>query len=325
MFRYNVEYLKDEKGAVPVGKKCGRLVDIMLDENFSAIRSQIATDFRSTLISSVEIPLSDEPYSVKYRIEGEEEAGENAKTYQLRIQKTGTLTISELINYLTSSNAGAMLASKEEIIQALNIVVGNYPKSSSHVFSVGANRHYPSQPDHTDKWDLGAGLNAIRGFFVSVRAATARIIVNVQVKNTPCYRPGRLDQLIREFGQVHGPNRVELDKFLKRLRVRVTHIVRKSKTGKEIPRIKVISGIATPRDGREQPKPPRVKMYGATAEGVEFFLNSPGTSSEPPKAGGKKKGKKGKGPAGAPAAAPSEGQYISVFEFFRQSEFPQLL
>lgn len=146
--------------------------------------------------------------------------------------------------------------------------------------------------------------------------------MNVQVKNTPCYQPIRLDNLIQEFLNERSHGLLNLDKFLKRLRVRITHIVRKNKSGKEIPRVKVISGIATPKDGGDQPNPPCVTKYVATADQVKFFLNSEG--SEAPPAGGNKKGKKGKGPGGKPGdAPPSDGKYISVAEFFKQSKYPE--
>lgn len=328
LFRYNVEFQKDEKGVEPVGKKCGRLIDILLEENFAAVRNKIATDFRSTMVSSAEIPFSDEPYRVQYRLEGEEEAGEHAKTYRVRIQSTGTLTVSELMNYLTSSNAGDLLGSKEEVIQALNIVVGNYPKSASHIFSMGANKHYPHKGELYENFNLNCGLEALRGFFVSVRAATARLLVNVQVKNTPCYQPIRLDHLMQDFtrGNRSAYTTSGLDRFLKRIRVQVTHIVRKTKSGKEIPRVKVISGLATQRDGQGQPNPPIVSGYGAGPDKVQFFLSPPESSGGPP-AGGAKKGKKGKPqPGGKPGGGQSsDGGYITVSDFFKQSEYPRLL
>lgn len=147
LFRYNIVFGPDDKGATPVGRKCGRLVDIFLEENFSAIRDKIASDFRSTFLSSVEIPLSDKKYTMRYRMEGEDEPTDRAKTYDAIVKSTGTIAVSELMNYLTSSVAGTMLFTKEEMIQALNIVVGNYPKASRHILSVGANRHYPHQGD----------------------------------------------------------------------------------------------------------------------------------------------------------------------------------
>ncbi|KAK2767510.1 hypothetical protein FQN54_003667 [Arachnomyces sp. PD_36] len=317
LFRYNIELLGDGTGAAPVGKKCGRLIDLLLEENFPDYRTKIATDFRSTLVSSVEVPFSEELYNVTYRAEGEDEPSARAKTYRARIQSTGTLTMTELINYLTSSNAGAILQSKEEVIQALNIILGHYPKSSPHIMSLGANKHYPLLTEPRNEFSLGSGLNALRGFFVSVRAATGRLLVNVQVKNTPCYQQGPLRDMIRDFQHGSGNRFSDLERFLKRVRVRVTHIPAKKnkKTGEAIPRIKTIFGLATPRDAHGQTNRPKVASYGASAKGVEFFLNPPEGSTEPSPASGNKKGKKGKGPSLGAAS----GGYISVADFFMKT------
>ena len=295
LFRYSVDIEKGKNDKKPVGKKSGRIIELLLEENFSQVKDTIATDYRSTLIASSEIPLSDQPYRVTYREEGASEAREYAITHRISVKKTGTLTVSDLLNYLTSTNAGAILESKDEVIQALNIVVGNYPKSNPGILSVGANRHYPFEGGLCEKRPLGVGLEAMRGFFVSVRAATARLLVNVQVKHTACYEPVRLDVLMRSFCNVHGFNNLfELERFIKLLRVRLPHLTKKGKDGKGIPKTVTILGLATPNDGRELEKPPLVSKYGSGANKVQFFYN--------PQAG-------------------SAGEYITIEAFFKRSEY----
>ena len=89
-----------------------------------------------------------------------------------------------------------------EIIQALNIVVGHHSKEASHIASVGANNRLDAAQSDTP--DLGAGLTALRGFFVSVRATTARVLVNVQVKHGAFYDDGPLDKLMQAFMLQNG-------------------------------------------------------------------------------------------------------------------------
>jgi hypothetical protein len=219
-----------------------------------------------------------------------------------------------------------MFKSKEEIIQALNIVVGHCPKAASNIFSIGANKHFQVASDGSDSMSLGGGLQAIRGFFVSVRAATARILLNVQVKHTACYDEGPLAQLIPAYTQENGPNMVRLGNFLKRVRVEVTHIIRKNKKGEKIPRIKPIVALATPGDGHGLPHPPIVPRFAAGSKEVKFFLESPGNQpgitpspSTGKAASGTGKGK-GKGKSKKPeAAGPApQGAYISVYDFFKR-------
>jgi hypothetical protein len=68
-------------------------------------------------------------------------------------------------------------SSQPEILQAMNFVLGYRPKTDLSIASVGANRHFMLHLD--ERYDLGAGLEVLQGFFISVRAATARLIVNV--------------------------------------------------------------------------------------------------------------------------------------------------
>jgi hypothetical protein len=168
---------------------------------------------------------------------------------------------------------------------------------------------------------LGAGLQVVRGFFMSVRAATARILVNVQVKNIAFYDEGPLDKIMLAFMSANGPNRVNLLRFVKKLSVDVTHIVRTNSRGQRIPRIKTIQGFATRDDGRNLEHPPVVPQFGAGAKEVRFFLdNSPGSSSSraAPVAGGS--GKKGKKAVKEGPKPPPTGRYISVFDFFHESK-----
>lgn len=319
LYRYSIEITSDGGGKIPTGKKAKRIVQLLLEEHLQIYRNDIATDFKSNLISRNDIEVEGDGYPVTYRAEDEDDPAPNANQYRVRLQATGVLTVSELVNYLTSSQVGSMFGSKEEIIQALNIVIGHHPKAASMITTVAANRHYDRNSGPQDKMSLGAGLQAIRGFFVSVRAATARILVNVQVKNMAFYDEGPLDGIMHVYMQQNGPNKLNLAKFLKKLSIDVTHIARTNRAGRRIPRIKTIQGLATNDDGRRQAHPPIVPQFGAGAKEVQFYLADAGegASGKTRAPGG---GKKGNKTSKAGPEAPSQGNYISVYEFFRQSE-----
>lgn len=264
------------------------------------------------LLCKTKIELEEE-YLITYRTEDEDEAELNPRIYKVRLQLTGTITVSELMNYLTSTQASQLFASKEEVIQALNIAVGHHPKAARQIASIGANKHFDINPQTSESFDLGAGLMAIRGFFVSVRTATARILVNVQVKNGAFYNNGPLETLMLAFMSKMGPNKYRLANFLRKLSVAVTHIARNNRSGVTITRIKTIMGLATPGDGRGQEHPPIVPTIGAGSKDDMFFKD--GAAPKTPK-------KKGKGKAGSTVAGPSTGgKYISVYEYFKQSKY----
>ena len=312
LFRYSLEILPDESRKTPTGKRVKRIVELLIEEHFSQYADSIATDYKSNIICRVELPIDPDPYLVRYRSEEEDEPSQNAKTYRIRLQDTGTLRVSELMDYLTSTHASALFGSKEEIIQALNIVMGHYPKTVSNIASVGANRHFEVSAAGSEMMYLGAGLQAIRGFFFSVRAVTARVLINVQVKSSAFYQEGPLGRLIDAWIHDHGRNMARLSNFLKKIRIQVTHIVRKNKAGNDIPRIKTIVGLAMPGDGQGLQHPPIVPHFGASPREVKFFI---GGVDEPETSTGKK-GKKGKKPA-KQGPKPPQNDYISVYDFFQ--------
>ncbi|KAF3388783.1 hypothetical protein F1880_003582 [Penicillium rolfsii] len=73
---------------------------------------------------------------MRYKGENDEEYPENLKVYKVTIQHTGDINPgdinpADLINYLTSTNAGSILSSKPEIIQALNVILGHLRRPSA--------------------------------------------------------------------------------------------------------------------------------------------------------------------------------------------------
>ena len=317
LHRYSVDVLPDdERSRVPTGQKVKRVIQLLLEDHFPDKKPGIASDFKSNLISMTKLELSDKGYRVPYRGDYEDEYVIGAPSYRVRLQSTGTLYVSELVNYLRSTDAGASLRSKDEITQGFNIVMGHTPKAAIGISSIGSSKHF--QLATSEKRDLGAGLTALQGFFFSVRAATGRVIVNVQVKNAAFYDEGPLEWLMRAYLNKNGPAKAKLANFVKRLRVNVTHIKKRNKKGQVIPRVKQIAGLATPDDGHGDPNPPRVREFGSGPKDVLFYLAGPNEGNGDKAESSKKKGKR-TAKAG-PEPPVSGGIYISVYDFFQQSK-----
>jgi eukaryotic translation initiation factor 2C len=273
----------------------------------------------TTVITKSELSLPQNIFEVQYQSEQEDAPRAGAKIHRIEIQPIGTVQLSELMDFLTSSNMRATFPAKNEVIQALNIILGFQPKSDPSVLSIGANKHFPIDGAR-EYQTLGAGLEVLRGYLVSVRAATARLLVNVQVKHVACYEAVPLGDLIQLYTRANGPNPYKLEKFLKLLRVQVTHIARKNSAGQDVPRIKTIFGFATSQDGRNLANPPIVPAFGSGPNDVQFFLGSPAdTAGDAPKGPSKKSpAKRGKMPA-KPSGPPQAGEYITVANFFRRT------
>lgn len=309
--RYSVDVAGDGGRTAPAGKKLKRIIELYLEEHLSSYKPDVVTDFKATLISKNELPSEQLSGSVQYKAEAEDEPPQNPRIYHVQLQLTGTLTVSRLMDYLTSTQASALPGAKEDIIQALNIIVGHNPKASPNIASIGANKHFDCSPAFAEGFSLGAGLSALRGYFVSVRAATSRLLVNVQVKHGAFYNEGPLDKLIQVYLLENNQSKARLAKFVQRLTVDATHIIKKNRAGTRIPRTKTIMGLATKDDGRADAHPPIVSEFGAGPKDVRFWVQKDQSSKTP-------SSKKGKGRvSGGPS---DQGQYITVFEFFKQSK-----
>ncbi|KAL3423771.1 RNA interference and gene silencing protein [Phlyctema vagabunda] len=301
--RYNVEVLPEV-----TGKKLKRVFELLLQ---NAEFKGVATDMSSLIISIKPLAIPD-PYitDIVYIAEGQDTPTDRAQTYKVRVVTPTTLLIGEMMKYLGATSKTDTLDTKFEIIQGLNVLMGHAAKANPGVVSIGASRHFStSQLNPANVKRLGGGLESIRGFFQSVRAATGRILINVNVSHGVFLAPLRLSLLYPQLGT---GARHTLQKKLKRVRISVDHLpgTKSKKTGIEIPRVKTIFGLAALDDGLTEDKPPKITEFGAGPDGVQFWLKAvPPTApagTNPPAKGKKLAGKK-----------MPENAYISVFEYFK--------
>ncbi|KAJ9629163.1 hypothetical protein H2204_008952 [Knufia peltigerae] len=287
VYRYAVGVAPDRNGRTPGKMKQRQIIHLLIDDHFVDQKPNIATDFFSNMISNIPLELQN-PYPVRYRDEGDD-VQDDAMVYQVSVQPTGVMRFSDLLNYVTSTSAAAVLDSKEELIHVLNIILGHYPRSSPRIVSVGSKRYF-SLDRNSGAFaarSLGAGLNAMRGLFTSARAATARILINAQISHCTFYEAGPLENLIFNYQEVNGPNKAKLEAFLKKVTVYATHLKKRKGPGRQVFRMRQIQAFASPRDGEGQPHRPHVTEYGAGPKDVKFWLDS-------------------------------ENSYISVFDFFKK-------
>ncbi|KXT07662.1 hypothetical protein AC578_10179 [Pseudocercospora eumusae] len=106
--------------------------------------------------------------------------------------------MSELVDYSTS-----LL----ELLQALNIIVGHASRTDPDTVIVGRNRRV-----------------TLRAFVFSARAATERVLINVQVKNLPFVIARPLTKLVTAFRNSGGA-RQTLGPFLRLVSIEVTAVV----------------------------------------------------------------------------------------------------
>lgn len=305
LYRYHVAIEAVGTAPRPSRKKMKRLFELLLeDPRFSGVK----TDYKALVVSSQRLPDMPVDVVIPFRSDGEDDVSENPHTYRYAIQETGTISVASLVDYLKTTTAGVpVFSQREEILQCLNAIIGHYPHSNPAIATIGQNNHYSLDGARNNVKILGGGLEALHGFFKSVRTGTSRILLNVNVTHAVCYRNIKLDGLMNEFGTF---NKASLAKYLKYVRLQRIHLpVRKNKAGATILGAKTIWDLATNNDGFDNEHPPQVLKYGAGPKDVKFFMSDTASASSS-KPASKKGGKK-------PEAG---GRYISVFDYFTQSK-----
>lgn len=275
LYRYSTELDPDET----IVRKRRRIFALLLeDPTFTPYKDSVATDTRSTLISATELNLGPEgrkAVRITYRDLDEVEARPNARTYVIKIQKSRTIPLSELLTYLSSTAADARYDQHDETIQALNIVMSRKPTMTPDVVPVGRNKYFPIG-SQSRMYDLRGGLVALRGYYASVRTATLRTLVNVNVCTAAFYKPGPLLDLMRDFrAETTGPMPQSLEAFLRRLRVETKYLKKK---GVPAAKVKTIIGLARPPSaafgGNAQQAMFDCDELGGRVTVEDFFLRS---------------------------------------------------
>lgn len=179
-------------------------------------------------------------------------------------------------------------------VRMLNILLSAYPFNTPGIQIVGKGRNKVFRLDREKQSIyIGGGIEAVRGYYSSVRLAAGRLLLNLNICHSAMYRPGSLLDLINSFTELYAQDRERLGPYLKMLKVRVLHMPHEENGAGEMgPPIKSIWGVAVPGEGPSD-HPSRVKNLASSASNVQFWKeNSDGT-----------------------------GRYISVADYFLQSKF----
>ena len=185
--RYNVEVSPDV-----TGKKLARVFELLLAlPEFAGV----ATEWKSMIITKEALKITD-GYTVEipYAEEGNDEPLAKAIVYKVRVVTPLSFSISALVKFLGDPSPSAKFAHKVEAIQVMNALLGHHPQSKHGIVSIAHSRHYAndhSQANRQNIKQLGGGLEALRGYFQSVRAATGGLLLNVNVTHGVFLEPDR--------------------------------------------------------------------------------------------------------------------------------------
>ncbi|KAI6020149.1 hypothetical protein PISMIDRAFT_93285 [Pisolithus microcarpus 441] len=186
----------------------------------AGLLGQVAHDSSAKLIAAKKLP---EPLTIKVPYYDEDEQGPPAtggKEYTLTIKFIQEIDPSCIAKY-TGGDPQYRNFDILPVISALNVIMASSPGRTGVV--VGRNKYFFR--DAAVPFSLGGGLEALKGFYFSVRPAHHQLMVNVNVCTTAFYVEQNLADAMIEFRDATFGAR--MNAFCKGVRVQTTHLGRR--------------------------------------------------------------------------------------------------
>ncbi|EJF62043.1 Piwi-domain-containing protein [Dichomitus squalens LYAD-421 SS1] len=177
--------------------------------------AQVAHDRSQRLVSIQQLP---QPLEIPIRYLEEDQADDpNALNFTVEMKLLSKLDMSQLNQYMSGKPEHRNIDT-QPLLSALNLVVQQY--AQRHGVRVGKNKYFfPTSSEHHT---LSLGVEAFRGFFMSVRPMYKQLMVNINLCMTAFYNPGKLADAMDAFQrQSRGgmPN-----SFAEKLKVSTKHL-----------------------------------------------------------------------------------------------------
>ncbi|TFK71981.1 Piwi-domain-containing protein, partial [Pluteus cervinus] len=160
--------------------------------------SSAAHDGSQRLVS---LSLLPQPLScnIPLQFEDEGEARPSATTFAISITQTAELDLAEMKKYLPGD-----IAAKDyniaPVVSAFNLFLQRHARETGVPVGKGSfTRYFFPQNGGLEKRDLGKGIEALRGFFLSVRPSFTRLLVNVDACVSAFVKPGNLADALLQF------------------------------------------------------------------------------------------------------------------------------
>ncbi|KAF3915032.1 hypothetical protein ABW21_db0201319 [Orbilia brochopaga] len=241
-YRYQIRMSPDEK------KKATRrrILDLFIEEALSQFTDAIVTDGGDLLFAIEDLPLEDlnlgeaQDFKVKLWWKDDVPAGphERAKEFLVKMRKHGSMTASKLTEEFVMGQSRHREHGQDQettipsdLLQIFNIILNREPETNTKNVGAGKNKffHLPSQGGVSA--ELGGGLEAVQGFYKSVRPSFGRVLCNINPVASPFYREVPLVEAIGLFlgrSIVDQPlsevERKRFSKFISRIKVTMKHL-----------------------------------------------------------------------------------------------------
>lgn len=283
------------------GRKLKQIIQLALEQLPRS--STVATEYKAQVLSLKKLKLPDDGIiPVRYTEPGRD----RVETWNVKFNGPTAIHVDHLLAYLKSmmDPAGDTNFPKFAAeVDALGVVLGHTARAKSNTVAVGRGRFFATDRPGVEGSFLGdrSPLSVLRGYFQSVRPATGRLLLNVNVTHGVFRRPGALSDLLEtlrlnNMDDVPGmPQHVRsrylnelkrLHKVLKRARIEVK--VPSTAGGSFERREVVVMGLASSKDvstANHEKKPQfslmrdlRFEFGGPTT--TRFYLDEPAESGQ---------------------------------------------
>ena len=244
------------------GPKLSQVIKLaLLSGTIRGLTPSICTDFSAILLSMGEIPPHCRKFKLLYKSEVETHVSENSKEFTISLDPIGIVDLSNPEAYLQQRdvNPGGL-----PVEQAFDIILGHHRKQSNEIAIVNKRKAFSLTPK-PESCNLGPFLEALRGYFSSVRMSQSNLLVNINVSHGAFYTPKKLSEIINWLRNNRGVNPSKISGLIRGLRVHSSHI----------PRVWSIWGFPKTGDGRGYMlHPPKFRVPNATSytpKDIEFF------------------------------------------------------
>ncbi|EWC46593.1 hypothetical protein DRE_04080 [Drechslerella stenobrocha 248] len=242
-YRYEVKMDPDEKRKT----SRRRVIDLFIEEVLKKYTSaEIVTDGGGMIFTIEPLPLDKmnligQGAKVKLWWKDDDPPAPNdgSREFKILIRAATSMTAAQLTEeFVMGQSRHRELGQDQdieipsELIQIFNIVFNAEPEANPNIGGVGKNKffHLPGHNGGVSK-DLGGGLDAVQGYYKSVRPSFGRVLCNVNAVTSPFYGEMSLFEVIHKVTGRHPSDqplgeyeKQRLSSFLKRVKVTLKHL-----------------------------------------------------------------------------------------------------
>ncbi|KAK7931762.1 hypothetical protein PG985_002474 [Apiospora marii] len=199
----------------PKGRKLHRIIQLAMEQ----LGGTWVSEFKDYVYSLNPLVFPDDNLTV--RIEYTDEG--RPMEFDVKFDQTKSINVDPLVKYLTTmKDYSGDFPVYADVVSAIGAVLGHTPRSNNDVASLGSSRHFPlNVPGQSSPLGRPDMNTIIRGYFQSVRPATGRLLLNLNVSHGVFRFAGPVKGLLEQYDDY---NLRYVHRLLARLRAEVVFL-----------------------------------------------------------------------------------------------------